>query len=150
MTAVTVRLSNCGGALDADQVLIACRRFTRAVDGFDAAAARRIGVNRTDLRALNLLEAGPVSQVPIATALGITRPSVTALVDRLEQAGFVRRMADSQDRRATQVELLPATWHAFADVYRPVGEQVPSPGRSVERDAAAHRDRSTRCRCSRL
>lgn len=110
--------------MDASQVLAACRRLAAAMDGFDADAARRIGVNRTDLRALNLLENGPVSQAAIATALGITRPSVTTLVDRLERAGLVRRLPDPEDRRATLVELLPATWQAFAHIYQPVGQRV--------------------------
>jgi DNA-binding MarR family transcriptional regulator len=70
------------------------------------------------------LEDGPLSQASIATALRITRSSVTTLVDRLEGAGFVRRMTDVHDRRSTLVELLPATWEAFARVYRPVGERV--------------------------
>jgi DNA-binding MarR family transcriptional regulator len=94
------------------------------MDAFDAAAAARFGVNRNDLRALNLLEHGPLSQASVATALRITRPSVTTLVDRLEAAGMVRRVPDLRDRRSTLVELLPATWQAFESVYRPVGEHV--------------------------
>lgn len=110
--------------MDNSQVVDACRRLSGAMDAFDAAAAATIGVNRNDLRALNLLEHGPISQASIATALRITRPSVTALVDRLEAAGLVRRVADMRDRRATLVELLPATWQAFERVYRPVGTTV--------------------------
>jgi DNA-binding MarR family transcriptional regulator len=113
-----------GCLVDASQVVVACRRVSAAIDSFDAAAAAKIGVNRNDLRALNLLEDGPLSQASIATALRITRSSVTTLVDRLEGAGFVRRMTDVHDRRSTLVELLPATWEAFARVYRPVGERV--------------------------
>ncbi|MFK5647942.1 MarR family winged helix-turn-helix transcriptional regulator [Ornithinimicrobium sp. LYQ121] len=94
------------------------------MDAFDAAAAATIGVNRNDLRALNLLETGPLSQASIAAALKITRPSVTTLVDRLESAGMVRRVPDLRDRRSTLVELLPATWQAFERVYRPVGTHV--------------------------
>ena len=105
-------------------MVVACRRVSAAIDSFEAAAAAKIGVNRNDLRALNLLEHGPLSQTSIATALRITRSSVTTLVDRLEGAGFVRRMTDVCDRRSTLVELLPATWEAFARVYRPVGERV--------------------------
>ena len=110
--------------VDSSQVVVACRRLSGAMDSFDAAAAASIGVNRNDLRALNLLENGPLSQASIAAALRITRPSVTVLVDRLEAAGMVRRVPDLRDRRTTLVELLPATWHAFERVYRPVGTHV--------------------------
>lgn len=110
--------------MDSSQVVVACRRLSGAMDAFDAAAAGTLGVNRNDLRALNLLENGPLSQAFIALALRITRPSVTALVDRLEAAGLVRRVADLRDRRSTLVELLPATWQAFDRVYRPVGANV--------------------------
>ena len=110
--------------MESAQVVVACRRLSVAMDSFDAAAAATIGVNRNDLRALNLLENGPLSQASIATALKITRPSVTTLVDRLEAAGLVRRVPADNDRRSSFVELLPATWQAFARVYRPVGAQV--------------------------
>lgn len=110
--------------MDSSQVVVACRRLSGAMDAFDAAAATTIGVNRNDLRALNLLENGPLSQASIAAALRITRPSVTTLVDRLEAAGMVRRVADLRDRRTTLVELLPATWQAFERVYRPLGTHV--------------------------
>lgn len=110
--------------MDSVQAVGACRRLAAAMDGFEAVAAARLQVNRNDLRALNLLEEGPVSQVAIARALHVTRPSVTVMVDRLEAAGLVRRLPDPTDRRSTLVELLPATWAAFARVYRPVGERV--------------------------
>ena len=60
----------------------------------------------------------------LARRLGLTRPAVTALIDRLVEAGYVRRVPVPGDRRATGVELMPATWSAFARVYRPLGEHV--------------------------
>lgn len=94
------------------------------MDAFETAAARRLGLNRNDLRALNLLEHGPVSQAAIADFLRLTRPSVTTMVDRLELAGLVRRNRTGPDRRVTTIELLPSTWQAFAQVYQPLGAQV--------------------------
>ena len=51
---------------------------------------------------------------------------MTALVDRLVAADFVERVAVPGDRRATAVALRPATWVAFARVYRPLGRRVRS------------------------
>ncbi len=107
-----------------DPLLLACRAIGRAMDLFDEAACRVLGVGRSDLRALNLLEHGPLTAAVIADRLTLTRPAVTALVDRLERAGYVARTPDSRDRRVTQIVLRPATWQAFAGVYRPLGQRV--------------------------
>jgi DNA-binding MarR family transcriptional regulator len=105
-------------------VLLACRELGRALDLFDEAACARLDLGRSDLRALNLLEHGPVGASALADQLGLTRSAVTALIDRLVHAGFVARAAVPGDRRATAIELMPATWQAFAEVYRPLGERV--------------------------
>lgn len=107
-----------------DPLLLACRDLARAMDRFDDAACGALGLGRSDLRALNLLEHGPLGASALAERLGLTRPAVTALIDRLAVAGYVARVAVAGDRRATAVELRPATWKAFAQVYRPLGEQV--------------------------
>jgi DNA-binding MarR family transcriptional regulator len=58
------------------------------------------GVGDTDLMALgNLVARGPMSAAELARRLGITRSSVTTLVDRLEAADLVAREPDAQDRR---------------------------------------------------
>lgn len=107
-----------------DPLLVACRELARAMDLFDEAAGQRLGIGRSDLRALNLLEDGPLSAAVLADRLGLQRGSVTTLVDRLERAGLVRRSPDPDDRRGVRVVLRPATWRAFAKVYRPLGQQV--------------------------
>lgn len=107
-----------------DPLLHACRDLARAMDRFDEAACAALGLGRSDLRALNLLEHGPLGASVLARQLGLSRPAVTALIDRLTEAGYVARVAVPGDRRATGVELQPATWQAFARVYRPLGEQV--------------------------
>lgn len=60
----------------------------------------------------------------LADRLGLSRASVTALVDRLAASGYVFRGSDPRDRRSVRVELEPPTWQAFARVYRPLGERV--------------------------
>jgi DNA-binding MarR family transcriptional regulator len=105
-------------------LLGACRNLGRAMDLFDEAACAALGLGRSDLRALNLLEHGPLRATALAERLGLTRPAITALVDRLAEGGFVARVPVPGDRRATAVELRPATWQAFAAVYRPLGERV--------------------------
>ncbi|PVZ06829.1 MarR family winged helix-turn-helix transcriptional regulator [Actinomycetospora cinnamomea] len=109
--------------LDAPLLLV-CRELVRAMDEFDEAACVALGLGRSDLRALNLLEHGPLRPSTLARRLGRTRPAVTALIGRLEEAGYVSRTSVPGDRRAAAVELRPATWQALARVYRPVGERI--------------------------
>ncbi|HEY5854531.1 MAG TPA: MarR family transcriptional regulator [Aldersonia sp.] len=63
------------------------------------------------------------SQTPgrLAERIGITRGgAVTAMIDRLERAGFVRRRRDTGDRRRVLVELDSAVaGDAITDVRRP-------------------------------
>lgn len=107
-----------------DPLLLACRRVGRAMDLFDEQACRHLGVGRNDLRALNLLEDGPLAAGVLADRLSLTRAAVTALVDRLARDGYVERSPDPDDRRSVLVRLRPETWAAFAGVYRPLGERV--------------------------
>lgn len=121
-------------ALPSDDLLTACRRLARSMDLFDEAACAALGVGRSDLRALNLLEHGPLGPSALADALGLSRAAVTALVDRLEAAGYVSRTPAPGSRRAVHVHLEPSTWAAFARVYRPVGERVRSVGNALGED----------------
>jgi DNA-binding MarR family transcriptional regulator len=107
-----------------DELLVACRRFIQAADLCEERVAARLGIGRSDLRAVNLLENGPVAQGVIARELGLTPPTVTALIDRLEAHGLVRRTPHPTDRRVTLVELLPRAWGQLAGVYLPIGGAV--------------------------
>jgi DNA-binding MarR family transcriptional regulator len=62
--------------------------------------AARLGIGVSDLHALErLMLDGPVGPAEISTALGIRPASATALVDRLERTGHVRREPHAFDRR---------------------------------------------------
>ena len=72
--------------------------------------ARLVGVNSTDLECLDLLEmAGPTTAV-LAEHAGATTGAMTAVIDRLEAAGYARRVRDVDDRRLVRVEALPRTF----------------------------------------
>ena len=79
------------------------------------AAADRIGINATDLNCLNLLSfSGQMTAGQLAKATGLTAASITGVIDRLEEAGYVRRERDAADRRRVVVRLV--TEHALRDV----------------------------------
>jgi DNA-binding transcriptional ArsR family regulator len=71
------------------------------------AAADRIGLNATDLNCLNILSfSGEMTAGELARATGLTTASITGVVDRLEQAGYVRRDRDARDRRRVVIRLV--------------------------------------------
>jgi DNA-binding MarR family transcriptional regulator len=47
----------------------------------------------------------PMTASDLARVTGISTAAATGLVDRLEAAGYVRRVPDSNDRRRTTIEL---------------------------------------------
>lgn len=68
------------------------------VSNFEVTEA--IGLNPTDLGCLCLLLLqGPSPAGRLAEVTGLTTGAVTGVIDRLEEAGFVRRVPDSRDRR---------------------------------------------------
>jgi DNA-binding MarR family transcriptional regulator len=70
------------------------------------AAADRIGINATDLNCLNILSFnGQMTAGELARATGLTTASITGVIDRLEQSGFVRRERDATDRRRVLVRM---------------------------------------------
>jgi DNA-binding transcriptional ArsR family regulator len=89
-----------------------------------AASAERIGINVTDLNCLNILAlTGNMTAGELARQTGLTTASITGVLDRLEEAGFVRRERDPGDRRRVIVRL-DATrgLHDVAPVFAPVVE----------------------------
>jgi DNA-binding MarR family transcriptional regulator len=72
--------------------------------------ATRVGLNSTDLECLDLLYlAGVTTAGTLAKHTGLTTGATTAVIDRLERAGFVRRRRDTADRRCVLVEVLPSS-----------------------------------------
>ena len=61
---------------------------------------------------------GTSTQQGIADALGVSARNVSALVDALEQTGYVRRTAHPTDRRAVLVELTSTARQIMAAMQR--------------------------------
>ncbi len=85
--------------------------------------AERHGLAATDVEVLRLLAAEgamPVGRVGELTAL--TTGATTRLIDRLEQAGFVRRLPDPADRRRVIVEAAADRATSVQQAFDPVDE----------------------------
>jgi DNA-binding transcriptional ArsR family regulator len=84
----------------------AVRRTGSLMHLMSQAAADQIGINATDLNCLNILSfSGQMTAGDLARATGLSTASITGVVDRLEQAGFVTRDRDPQDRRRVVIRL---------------------------------------------
>jgi DNA-binding MarR family transcriptional regulator len=96
------------------------RSMGMANDLFDAAASRRLGVNRTDLRVMDVLQRnGPMTISRLADLNQLSRPAMTTVVDRLEKAGYARRTPDAEDRRQVLVALTPKAHKQAWEIYGP-------------------------------
>jgi DNA-binding MarR family transcriptional regulator len=92
------------------QLVHQLRAMSVELDLARAAFARANGLHDTDVRALiHLLDADragtPATAGWLGSQLGLTSPSTTALIDRLESAGHVRRERASRDRRQVQIRV---------------------------------------------
>jgi DNA-binding MarR family transcriptional regulator len=87
--------------------------------------AKIVGLNSTDLECLDLLEiAGPTTAGRLAEHVGLTTGAMTAVIDRLERAGFARRHRDREDRRCVRVEALSRNFRHVAGLYRRLAEST--------------------------
>jgi DNA-binding MarR family transcriptional regulator len=73
---------------------------------FHQAIADVLGLHITDHKGLDLIyQYGPMSAGRLSELTGLTTGAVTGIIDRLEKAGYVRRVNDPKDRRRTIIEL---------------------------------------------
>jgi DNA-binding MarR family transcriptional regulator len=107
------------------ELFAAVRANQLATDKMDGTAARAMGVNRTDMRALDVVERlGPVTAGAIAGAAGLTSGAVTAVIDRLVEKGYVRRVADPDDRRRVLIEKTEKLGQISGRLYGPLAERA--------------------------
>ncbi|MDB5178785.1 MAG: transcriptional regulator [Patescibacteria group bacterium] len=72
---------------------------------FTHAIAQHIGLSAAEFEFCDVLQCrGRMPAGQLAKALGLSTGGVTGMVDRLEKAGLVRRVADPNDRRRVIVE----------------------------------------------
>ena len=99
------------------------RRSQNRTDEYDEAVAHAVGVNRTDMRCLDILaQEGGATAGRLATLMGLTTGAVTTVLDRLEAAGLARRERDESDRRRVRVALTEKAHAELMPFYAPLQE----------------------------
>ncbi len=90
-----------------DRVGTALIHMIRRAEEAQERAARWQGMHPTDFRCLGFLhlKGVPVSPGDIISHLGLTSGAGTALLDRLESAGYIARTRHPEDRRSVLIVL---------------------------------------------
>jgi DNA-binding MarR family transcriptional regulator len=115
-----------GAAMDPLVEMLGFRLSTATVL-FHTVIADRLGVSVTDMKCYSILrQAGPITAGELGERIGLTTGAITGVIDRLEQAGLVRRTRDASDRRRVVLELLsnPAHEQALTQLYAPLGRAI--------------------------
>jgi DNA-binding MarR family transcriptional regulator len=85
------------------------RQYSSAVLRHAAATAKRMGLEASELGALEHLQAaGPMIQRHLGERLSMSPGAITAMVDRLEGRGYAERIPNPEDRRSALVRITQA------------------------------------------
>jgi DNA-binding MarR family transcriptional regulator len=86
------------------------------------AIAEKVGVSVTELKCLDYVSRGtPVTAGRLAEITGLTTGAITAMIDRLERAGLVRRERSGDDRRKVFIQPAEdAFGQLFDEIYGPL------------------------------
>jgi DNA-binding MarR family transcriptional regulator len=98
----------------------AMQQYQRSVQAFDDAVGRHLGLGPADLRCLDWLADGPKTAGELSRATGLRPAATTALIDRLEGQGLVRRRRPATDRRTVLVEMTELGHARTWEVYGPL------------------------------
>jgi DNA-binding MarR family transcriptional regulator len=104
------------------------RQYQRDVDAFDQAVAERYGLSRIDFRCLDLVleltTAGTaVTPMRLAEAAYLTPSTITSVLDRLERAGYLRRIRAPANRRQVLLQLTAKFAAATEEIFAPIAAE---------------------------
>lgn len=116
-------------AEERQELALLLRRLTVELDAVGQRFAELHGLGRTDVRAMvAIMDAARRGEALTAGALGrtveLSSASVTALVDRLERVGHVRRARDADDRRRVVLEMSEGAMAAGAEFFGGLNRDV--------------------------
>jgi DNA-binding MarR family transcriptional regulator len=88
---------------------------------YASAVADSVGISSSDMDCMDFLNLeGRMTAGRLAELTGLTTGAITGVVDRLENAGFVRRERDATDRRKVFIAVVPETTARIAQFYVPM------------------------------
>ncbi|MBD0281685.1 MAG: MarR family transcriptional regulator [Thermoleophilaceae bacterium] len=107
------------------ELLRALRRFGLEDDRLDAIVARRFGAAPAEFKAMDhILATGGLTPGQLGDRLALSSGAVTALVDRLERLGWVKRVPHPTDRRSVIVSKASPKLSAGEAIYESFAEAL--------------------------
>lgn len=99
------------------------RTFTTSAVLAANSIAQKVGMGMNELKCAEfLVRIGPMSAGKLAEMAGLTTGAITGIVDRLEKAGWAKRVADPNDRRRViihpgpqETETVDGLYNAYMD-----------------------------------
>ncbi|WP_126426935.1 MarR family winged helix-turn-helix transcriptional regulator [Brevibacillus marinus] len=108
-------------------LLDSSKRLSTQTVMFHQAVASSLGLNITDHKCLDLvLGMGKATAGQLAELTGLTTGAITSVINRLEKAGYVRRVKDPKDLRMVIVEPVYAHLQPIKDAFAPLLEAMTS------------------------
>jgi DNA-binding MarR family transcriptional regulator len=99
--------------------------WTVAVVQFNGMVADRMQVTETGLQCLYVLARhGPTTAGELARRVNLTSGAASRMLDRLQAAGYVRRVPDPHDRRRILVEPTPQSLERVSTYYTPLTDRL--------------------------
>lgn len=98
-------------------------RWQDATQKHDETVGEIYGLSAAERLCLSFLWPNPQTASAIARHIRLTPAAVTALIDRLEKRGFVRRKADPTDRRKVLVEAAEEAAKVTVEAYLPMRDK---------------------------
>jgi len=94
------------------------RTFTTSAVLAATSIAQQVGLGANDLKCAEILvRMGPMSAGELGARAGLTTGAITGIVDRLEKAGWAKRMPDPNDRRRVIVHPGPQNTETVTGLY---------------------------------
>ncbi|WP_458115587.1 MarR family transcriptional regulator [Arthrobacter sp. D2-10] len=111
------------------ELMALLQQFTVETDRYVDTISVRDALHRTDLNALGIMmgaaRAGAtVTPGMLRQALNLSSPATTALIDRLDEAGHVRRSRSSVDRRQVHLEMTEKALATGSRLFTPLAREV--------------------------
>jgi DNA-binding MarR family transcriptional regulator len=90
---------------------------------FHQVTAAKNNLSITDSKTISILmQEGPMTAGELGKKLSLTTGAVTNVIDRMEKAGFIRRLADPKDRRKVIIEMRPEKLAQLGKPYESVSK----------------------------
>ena len=108
------------------ETVIRClREFIAGSIIYNQQVADRVGLRLTDMQCINVLDLmGPSTPGELARSTGLTTGGVTVMLDRLEKAGYVKRVPNPRDRRSVLVRLNPTKLKKMQPFYGEINQRM--------------------------